>query len=279
MHIRALRARKWRKLALLALPIALVVGTVPASALTGTAGDPPAVQPIPDRQSEGLPNGVALTRVVVPTQADIDLLINLGFDVAEYSKPVNGGFEIQMGLTEADAAQVTALGYDVRGSIYEEDELTTILDGRARALRAEALMAAADTDKLTPLRVEWFNSSSTTDGSTQRYLAIEVKSNDTASNTNITATWAGRTGSPLTLSRFTDAGVYMYHRITTPVVITGLATPPTEVTLTSSKGASITVPVTQWLGAPRPAPSAQYVSDFITQAQYPMTPTAGLQPI
>ncbi|MPZ53541.1 MAG: hypothetical protein GEU79_12550 [Acidimicrobiia bacterium] len=48
----------------------------------------------------------------------------------------------------------------------------------------------------------------------------------------------------ITLDVFTDVGQYLYHRTTNPVSADEL---PDEVTMTSSDGTSITVPVTEWI--------------------------------
>ena len=95
---------------------------------------------------------------------------------------------------------------------------------------------------------------------------MEVKSSATDAQTVLTATWdSGRktalvSGGTATMSRFTDAGQYMYHRFNSPLTV---AETPTKVTITSSHGTSITVPGTKWLGDKRKAPNKHYVSDFI----------------
>ncbi|MFD0891352.1 zinc carboxypeptidase, partial [Streptosporangium algeriense] len=124
-----------------------------------------------------------------------------------------------------------------------------------------AATATAAADTLTPLRAEWFTS---TDD--RRFLSVEVKSSATDAETVLTATWDSGRGTPpgsggtATLSRFTDAGQYMYHRFDHPLPVTQA---PSRVTIKSSRGGSVTVPVTKWLGERRTPPGRHYVSDFV----------------
>jgi hypothetical protein len=221
----------------------------------------------PDRQSSTTQNGVALLRVIVPDQAGVDRLNELGVDLAEYKKSVDGGLEVHAVLSPQEAEQLRGQGFDVRGPISDQADFTRNTNERNRALDSAEQAEEADTDTLTPLRAEWFDSS---DG--QRFLAVEVKSSATDAETVLTAAWdsgkhtAPDSGGTTVMSRFTDAGLYMYHRFDSPLSITKT---PTKVTVTSSRGGKATVPVTKWLGAPRKPPGRHYASDFIDRYMDP----------
>ncbi|MEU8193675.1 M14 family zinc carboxypeptidase [Microbispora amethystogenes] len=246
--------RTRRYAAVLALPLALTLNALPVLA-------DPSPQPVPpDRASSTAQDGVALLRVVVPDQAAVDRLVALGVDLAEYTKPVDGGIEVHAVLSPGEAQGLRDQGFDVRDAISDQGDYAANIAERRQAL-ASAAADAAETDTLTPLRAEWFTSLDD-----QRFLSVEVKSSATDAQTVLTATWdsgpgtAPGSGGTATMSRFTDAGQYMYHRFSAPIPVTQA---PTKVTVTSSRGGSVTVPVTKWLGEKRKPPSRHYVSDFI----------------
>ncbi|MFJ2030019.1 M14 family zinc carboxypeptidase [Streptosporangium sp. NPDC087985] len=242
-----------RTAAALALPLALALNIVPALA------SPSPDEVVPDRQPSNVQNGVALLRIVVPDQDGVDRLNSMGVDLAEYKKPVDDGIEVHAVLSPEEAQELREQGFDVRDSISDQSDFAANQAER-RVAMAAAAAAAAETDTLTPLRAEWFTS---LEG--QRFLSIEVKSSATDAQTVLTASWdsgpntASGSGGTATMSRFTDAGQYMYHRFGSPLAINEA---PTSVTITSNRGGSVTVPVTKWLGGTRKAPT-HYVSDFI----------------
>jgi hypothetical protein len=114
-------------------------------------------------------------------------------------------------------------------------------------------MSLLATDTLTVLRSEWFTSIGG-----QTYLNVEVKSSAGADSTTVlTASWGDTS---VTMSRFVDAGQYLYHRFSEPVPVDAI---PDEVTITSSMGGSVTAPVEKWLGKPRKAPGPHYATGFV----------------
>ncbi len=248
--------RAGRVVAALTLPIVLALGASPV--LAGPSPSPGEVTP--DRQPSTSQDGVALLRIVVPDQAGVDRLNSLGVDLAEYRKPVDGGVEVHAVLSPGEARELRALGFDVRQAISDQRDFARNQAERRTAM-ALADTASAQADTLTPLRAEWFTSLDD-----RRFLSVEVKSSATDAETVLTATWdsgpgtAPDSGGTATMSRFTDAGQYMYHRFDYPLPVTQT---PTKVTITSSRGGSVTVPVTKWLGERRKPPGRHYVSDFV----------------
>ncbi|MEU0479018.1 hypothetical protein ABZ260_07520, partial [Streptosporangium sp. NPDC006013] len=254
--------RLGRVAAVLALPIALSLGSLPVLA----EPSPPASEIVPDRQSSTEQNGVALLRVIVPDEAGIDRLNSMGVDLAEYKKPVDGGFEMHAILSPEEAQNLRDLGFNIVGKISDQTEVADNLIQRRGAVAAE-IQAAAEVDTLTPLRAEWFTSLDD-----QNFLSIEVKSSAIDAATVLTVTWdsgkgtAPDSGGTATMSRFTDAGQYMYHRFSSPLALTAV---PTKATITSNRGGTVTVPVTKWLGEKRKAPKKHYVADFVDRYMDP----------
>ncbi|MEU8382215.1 M14 family metallopeptidase [Streptosporangium sp. NPDC048865] len=254
--------RAARAAVVLALPLALSLGSIPVLADPA----PPVSDIAPDRRSTSEQNGVALLRVIVPDQAAVDRLTSLDVDLAEYKKSVEGGLEVHAVLSPPEAQRLRDLGFDVRDAISDQSDVAENRTERREALK-EAAEAAAETDTLTPLRAEWFTSLDD-----QRFLSVEVKSSAVDAETVLTAAWdSGRktppdSGGTATMSRFTDAGQYMYHRFSAPLPLTAV---PDKVTITSSRGGSVTVPVTKWLGSPRKAPKPHYVADFVDRYMDP----------
>ncbi|TYC18753.1 M14 family zinc carboxypeptidase [Actinomadura syzygii] len=240
----------------LVLSAALVLSPLPALAQGAT----PNGGVSPDRQSSSEQNGVALMRVIVPDQKAVDQLNDLGVDLAEYTRPVDGGIEVHAVLSPAETKELRSKGYDVRDAISDQQDVTKLRQEREKTLRSLA-QDGQTADTLTPLRAEWFTS---LEG--QRFLSIEVKTSTPDATNILTATWNNGkdtepgSGGTATMSRFTDAGQYMYHRFTSPLAIDSA---PTKATITSSSGGSVTVPVKEWLGKPRKAPGKHYVSDFV----------------
>ncbi|MDH2430836.1 M14 family zinc carboxypeptidase [Sphaerisporangium sp. TRM90804] len=240
----------------LAVPLVLAFGALPVLA----APTPTPISTAPDRQSSTARDGVALLRVVVPDQNGVDRLNSMGVDLAEYTKPVDGGIEVHAVLSPREAQTLRDQGFKVGEAISTPADATRNQAERRSAIES-AEEAEAEPDTLTPLRAEWFTSVDD-----QRFLAVEIKSSAVDAETVLTATWDGGRGTPpgsggtATMSRFTDAGQYMYHRFNAPLPVEHT---PVKVTVTSNKGGSVTVPVVKWLGERRKAPGRHYVSDFV----------------
>jgi hypothetical protein len=228
--------------------------------LASSAASPVSVVPA-DRQSSYEQDGVALMRVIVPDQAAIDRLEQLGVDLAEYTKPVGGGIEVHAILSPQESSDLRAKGFDVRDAISDQADAAKLRKERSQTKGALAEQAQG-ADTLTPLRSEWFTSLP----DDQRFLNVEVKTSDTAATNLLTVAWDSGKGTEIgsggtaTMSRFTDAGQYMYHRFNEPLPLT---VTPSQVRITSTSGGSVTVPVTKWLGEPRKKPNPHYVSDFV----------------
>ncbi len=246
------RLRRWLRTSSLVLaPVALAVGltSVPAQ------GDPDPSPAVPHQ------DGTALISIVVPDQAAVEKLVEMNLDLAEYTKPVRGGIEVHAVLTPAESKELAAQGYHLRDVIADQSDVREVRAERQAVVRADRRFAAQATDTLTLLRADWFTSLDD-----RTYVSFEVKTSDPSPENILTAEWdsgpgtAPGSGGSATMSRFTDAGEYMYHRFNSPVPSNAV---PTEVTITSSQGGTLTAPVTKWLGEERKPPSPHYLSDFV----------------
>ncbi|WP_176710587.1 hypothetical protein [Micromonospora sediminicola] len=164
--------------------------------------------------------------IVVPDKSSIGRLQQLGVDLAEYVKPVDNGVEVHAILSPKESQALRDKGFHVQDAISDQNDYAQNMAERSAAIRA-ATAATATTDTLTVLRAEWFT---TLDN--QLLLNIEVKSSaGTDSTTVLTASWDSGPGTAIgsggtaTMSRFTDAGQYMYHRFSNPVPITAARRP------------------------------------------------------
>ncbi|SBT55052.1 Chitobiase/beta-hexosaminidase C-terminal domain-containing protein [Micromonospora narathiwatensis] len=259
--------RRGRLLALLALPLALAVSA------PGLANPTTDTAVAPDRTSSGEQNGVGLMRIVVADKSGIDRLNELGVDLAEYVKPVDNGIEVHAILSPEESQSLRDMGFDVQDAISDQSDYAENVAERSTTVRALQALAAS-TDTLTVLRSEWFTSLDN-----QLFLNIEVKSSAGSDSTTVlTVSYDSGAGTEIgsggtaTLSRFTDAGQYMYHRFSNPLAIDKA---PAKATITSNKGGSVTVDVAKWLGSPRKVTGDHpYVSDFVDHYMDPTEITA-----
>lgn len=241
--MRSLIQRVRRRFIVLAATPVLVAG------VAAGAGAAPGDTPV--EQDGGGP--AELVKVYVSDRDDVLDLIADGADVTEYAKPVAGGVEVHVVASEAEQDRLRDLGYAVGGAVVEADEVAEVVAEREAAVAQLEEIEAQATDTLTVLRSEWFESIG---GET--YLNVEVKSSAGAdSDTVLTVSWDGNSE---TMSRFVDAGEYLYHRFRAPIPLDEI---PDEVTITSSMGGEVTAPVEQWLGEPRKADGPHYATAFV----------------
>ncbi|MEU8264732.1 M14 family zinc carboxypeptidase [Micromonospora sp. NPDC048999] len=243
--------------ALLAVPLAIALTALPTIASPSSPDGQ--VKPLLESSSEQ--NGVALMRIVAADRAEVDRLADLGVDLVEYVKPLDEGIEVHAVLSPEETNSLRAMGFNVQGKIADQDDYAENTAERQEAIAAAESAAAAE-DTLTVLRAEWFTSLNG-----NRFLSFEVKSSAVDSATVLTARWdsgvntAAGSGGTATMSRFTDAGQYMYHRFTSPLALNSPV--PDKVVFTSNKGGTKKAAVSKWLGKNQPEPGEHYVADFV----------------
>jgi hypothetical protein len=251
-----------RATALLCLPALVITLPLQASAESETASS----SEVYDTAAATLEEPDLVT-LLVPDEQTAARLVGLGVDLSHYRKPVAGGIEVHAMINTAEQAELKALGFDVRGTIASAEQMEAVAEQRLEHLDTLAAMEDVAADSLNVLRAEWFTSLGG-----QKFLNIEVRSSlGTDSTTVVQVSWDG---GGATLSRFVDGGQYMYHRFTSPLPVDEV---PERITLTSSKGGTVSVPVTQWLGGPRSVPDETLATGFVDNYMDPTQLTARIE--
>jgi hypothetical protein len=218
---------------------------------------PSAVAEGPDTSTDVGPVEVEYPEVVEVIADDRETLSELGsmgFDLAEEVHEVADGVEVQAVVTGEQRAQLDALpGVRVgRTVVTQADAEALQAEYQAMTEALEATLAAVEStgDELRVQRAQWFQ-----DEQQGRFLEVEVWSSaGTAASTTLTVAFNAGPGTQIgdpgsqsfNLSRFIDAGQYMFHRANSPVLIT-TANPPTRMRVTSSEGGSVEVDVRESL--------------------------------
>ncbi|GAA2042442.1 M14 family zinc carboxypeptidase [Agromyces tropicus] len=240
-------------------PISPASGTEPLPELVRDAGD-----------------DVAVVEVIVADSAELDRLVDTGVDLdhAAHANP-DGTITAHAVVSDGEADALRARGFAVGTSLHDEDDTGAVLAERdatiADAVAANAEFAeaaeAGDVSDVKIIRADYYTSFGV------GYLSVEAKWAD--GQTNSAQLTVERDSGPGTeigsggtqnISRFVDAGVYLYHRGAAVV-----ETRPDTIRITSPSGDTATATVADWLpiegdGAFGP----NYQSDFITSY---LTPT------
>ncbi|HET6626733.1 MAG TPA: M14 family zinc carboxypeptidase, partial [Nocardioidaceae bacterium] len=198
-----------------------------------------------------------IVRVRVPTTDALRAMAAKGVDVThEVAQGPNGTFDATVIVPGGNLDVLTAHGAEVLDTFAAptQQELQAELKGNAHELTAaqkrrskppaESIPGArhgsdrpapnAPDTTLTVLRADTWTSA---DGP---FLSVEVRSDLGADDSVTVTTDAGQT---YTLSPFVDRGVYLYHRMQTPVQTDG---PVKSVTATSSDATSVESPTGEW---------------------------------
>ncbi|HEX6196092.1 MAG TPA: M14 family zinc carboxypeptidase [Jiangellaceae bacterium] len=250
--------RRMRYVVIAAVPV-LIAG-LPMAAGAGPEPDEPLMPP-------GVEEPAELVKVYVTDQDEVLDLIAAGADVTEYAKPAGSRIEVHVVATAAQQDALREQGFAVGEPIVSANETAEVIAERASTLERLEDVSAQAIDTLTVLRSEWFESIG---GET--YLNVEVKSSAGAdSATVLTVSWDGNS---YTMSRFVDAGQYLYHRFNDPVHVDQI---PDEITITSSMGGQTTADVVQWLGEPRKADGPHYATGFVDHYMDPTEVTERIE--
>jgi hypothetical protein len=213
--------------------------------------------------------GSSVVEVVVDDRAELDRLVEAGFDLDHQVKYTNEGIVVAAVVTASEQAQLEKLGFTLGDTLFSAEQLDQVLAERnavkaakARGAGMQALTAAAveqtENPNLKVLRADWFTSLGTPQ------LSVEALHVDGASSSlTLQLEWdtgpgtAMGSGGSISLQRFVDAGVYMYHRRQTSSPIQ-----PDKIRVTSSTGDVVEAQVTEWL-PPDPPPAKDRYQDFI----------------
>ncbi|MEV6371419.1 M14 family metallopeptidase [Micromonospora musae] len=273
---------RWRRR--LPVPVALAAATAvvllvgPASAVTPQATAPAEADPIAGQQA-------SVVEVLLDGTAELDALVATGVDLDHHVERTETGVVAQAVITPSEADRLTAAGFtlgevlhrpaDARDRVAERE--ATIAEHRSENREFAATAAdptAPDTSDVKIIRADYYTSG------TGQVLSVEAKwaQGQTATNTLTVERDSGPgtaigSGGTQTISRFVDAGVYLYHRGAAAVT-----SRPQYVRITSPTGDVAVAKVREWLPTPRTDPEGPgYQKDFVTSYQTPTELYARIQ--
>ncbi|HZA27476.1 MAG TPA: M14 family zinc carboxypeptidase [Actinomycetota bacterium] len=266
------------------LAAALIAGAVPGSLAIGL-GEPPFGGPGPEANVE----------FNLPDRAAADELISMGADLVEYVRDEpDGTITINAWVTPAERLFIESLGYRAGRTVEDQStyearmaERQAAIDSEERAHHvAEGGSVAADgtllpgsgrtagaeaqSSEVTVMRADYFTHRSGT------FLSVEARTSlgTPSGGPTMAMSWreeSGAYGAATTMSKFTDAGQYMYHRILVRIGPAGATSPvPFMVQVASSTPASSEKLVTEWVGRDLPPLADGYMMEFWTHYADPV---------
>ncbi len=230
--------------------------------------------------NNGQPSGAELVRlpgerasvveVLVADSNELDRLVATGVDLDHHVSRKETHITVHAVVTPTEAEGLRAQGYRLGNTLFTPDDSDARLRERDATIAAhvadnEAMRAQASDVRI--IRADYYTS-----GTTQ-VLSVEAKWADGQTQPNaLTVLRDSGPGTPLgsggsqTISRFVDAGVYLYHRGASTV-----ASRPQYIQITSPTGGVATAKVNEWLPIPPDSPEGPgYQKDFVTSY---LTPT------
>ena len=223
--------------------------------------------------------GTSVVEIRVAGRDELDRLVGTGVDLDHGAQATENGIEVRAVVTPSEAATLQSLGFAVGETLSTPADTAAVLAEREQTLEANAAeneaFAAAAYDETNPdvsdvkiVRADYYTSFGT------GVLSVEAKwaNGQTSSQQLVVERDSGPgtamgSGGTQNISRFVDAGVYLYHR-----GASSLATRPDYVRITSPTGDVAVVKVNDWLPieGDDPFKGDGYEQDFI--ASY-LTPT------
>ncbi|MCO1597087.1 M14 family metallopeptidase [Micromonospora sp. RHAY321] len=271
---KSLPARWRRRLpvpAALAAAMAVVLLISPASATAPDAGAPADSGPVAGESAN-------VVEVLLADTAELDALVATGVDLDHHVERVENGVVAHAVITPSEAARLTAAGFTLGDVLHRPEDARARVEERESTIAAhlaenrEFATAAADptapdVSDIKIIRADYYTSG------TSQVLSVEAKwaQGQTASNTLTVERDSGPgtaigSGGTQTISRFVDAGVYLYHRGASAVT-----SRPDRIRITSPTGDVAEVKVQEWLPTPETSPEGPgYQKDFVTSY---LTPT------
>ena len=226
---------------------------------------------------ERLPGEEAsVVEVLLADSGELDRLVATGVDLDHHTSRTPDGIVVHAVITPSEAAALNARGFQLGTVLFRPADSDARVQEREETIAAHVAENAAFTASLAAepgeadvkiIRADYYTSS------TSQVLSVEAKwAQGQTASTNLTVerdsgpgTEIGSGGSQ-TISRFVDAGVYLYHRGASTVT-----TRPSYIRITSPTGDVAVAQVTDWLPIPADSPEGPgYLKDFVTSY---LTPT------
>ncbi|SCL72180.1 M14 family metallopeptidase [Micromonospora peucetia] len=266
---------RWRRR--LPVPAALAAATVvvllvsPASAVIPAAEPSVELVRVADEEAN-------VVEVLLAGTAQLDALVATGVDLDHHVTRTEDGVVAHAVVTATEATALTRAGFTLGKVLHRP------ADARARVAEREATIAghvaqnrefaaatfgpaASAASDVKIIRADWYTSG------TDQILSVEAKwaQGQTAADTLTVERDSGPgtaigSGGTQTISRFVDAGVYLYHRGAANVT-----SRPDRIRITSPTGDVAVAKVREWLPTPGSGPEGPgYQKDFVTSY---LTPT------
>ncbi|HEU4450867.1 MAG TPA: M14 family zinc carboxypeptidase [Gaiellaceae bacterium] len=206
-----------------------------------------------------------VVEVVLADRAELDRLVEAGFDLDHSIKHTDDGIVVNAVVTPSERQELERLGFTLGRTVQSAADLDEVLAERnavkaakARSAGLQLQLLEAETENLKVLRADWFTSLGTPQLSVE---ALHVEGADPSVTLQLEwdsgpGTEMGSGGS-ISLQRFVDAGVYMYHRRQTSAPVQ-----PDMIRVTASTGDVVTAKVTEWL-PPDDGPTRARFEDFV----------------
>jgi uncharacterized protein YbjQ (UPF0145 family) len=214
-----------------------------------------------------------VVQVLLPDREALDHLVALGTDL-DQAYQTEDGLVAHAVVTGEGIAALQEQGFQVGAILWREAKGRQILEdsvAQREAIQAEAQAAIAElqveaeslaTDAVVIMRADWY-----TTGESDHVIYIEARTSaGDDPDVDLEMCWDAGPGTAIDaggcedMSRFSDAGQYLYHRDENSW---GNA-PPSTVRVTSSEGGVAYADATEWLPTGDPSPrNNPYESDFI----------------
>ncbi len=222
----------------------------------------------------------------LPDRAAVDRMMDAGADLAEYLREnADGSVTVHALVTPDERAGFAAMGFQPGAIIEDRLAWDTARAQRQATIAAEknaqaaalgapgrpGAIGAAGFDpggEITIMRVDYFTNYA------GRYVSVAARTSLGAVAGGPSLALAvklegGNYSAASTMSKYTDAGQYMYHRALWAVSMLGAA-PPVTVRVASSTGAVAEAPVNPWVNGGLPPLADGYLKGFVTHYMDPL---------
>ncbi|BCB78867.1 M14 family zinc carboxypeptidase [Phytohabitans flavus] len=218
----------------------------------------------------------SVVEVTVADRDELDKLVATGVDLDHHVSQTDAGIVVHAVITPNEVDGLKALGYRVGPTLFDPadsegriaEREATIAEHKAenQAFTATIATNAAVSD-VKIVRADYYTSG------TNQVLSVEAKwAQGQTSTSTLTVSRDSGPGTPMgsggtqSISRFVDAGVYLYHRGASNVT-----SRPDKIQITSPTGDVAVAQVKEWLPTDGEAPEGPgYQKDFVTSY---LTPT------
>lgn len=159
--------------------------------------------------------------ITVPDRTMLDLLVATGVDLAETVDETDDGLRVEAIVTPSEQQWLSDIGFEVGDALLTEEDFVALQverEAMVAEIEAAEFQALQAGDELNVQRAAWFENHGET------FIQIEVWSEAGSGSASVLlevsldagpGTEIGD-GGTFNLSRFVDAGHYMFHRTNTP---------------------------------------------------------------